>query len=126
MAISKTTKKWLVISAIIVGVLAGAWVIFKKLKSNKSNKEIADQAAAIESGLTFPIKKGNGYDNAIENDAVLLIQRWINYAGVSGMSIIAEDGKFGEETEYNLWFLTNVTEVDQEFFDQMKTELGIA
>lgn len=121
----KSTKKWIVIGTIVIGVLAGAWVIIKKLKSNKTDKEIADAVEATESGLVFPIKKGYGYDNEVENSAVMLIQRWINNNSYWDMEILAEDGKFGQSTEFNLGYLTNVTEVDKEFFDEMKADLQI-
>ena len=123
----KSTKKWLVIGAIVIGALAGAWVIIKKLKSNKTDQEIADAAEATESGVIFPIQKGAGYSSEPERNAVLLIQRWLNlYINSWYGQPIAEDGKFGKSTESALQEITSVTEVNESLYNEMKTELSIA
>jgi len=126
MALSKKTKTVLIVGGITLAVLMISWMIFKKVKSGKTNKQIATQAAATESCLTFPIAKGAGYTKTCESAAVLLIQRWINNNSDWSMPVIDEDGKFGSETEDSLYYITNVKVVDETFYRQIQAELAVA
>jgi hypothetical protein len=128
--------KKIVVAGSIIGALAivtAAFVIRsrrrkleKKILSGSS--DVLVPAETTVSSVIFPLKKGAGYGsgNTAENDAVKVVQRYINAKtaeGLSGALILVEDGDFGPLTESALYKLAGVREVSYSFYKEMREYL---
>ncbi len=69
--------------------------------------------------VTFPIRKGAGFNGGCENEHVRNIQKWINVNIKVPYRPLVADGKFGSETELTLNAITGKKEVSESDYKKM-------
>lgn len=132
----KSNVKNIFIASSLIGamVIAGI-VIFISRKKRKDlekkisegNTDVIDASKDTDSSVVFPIKKGMGYNSVPENNAVRVVQRYLNMRiaenSYIGYSILEEDGKFGVKTEEALYKISGVLTVSYSLYQVMLKEL---
>lgn len=96
-----------------------------RIKNN--NVDVTEQSKQTDSQVVFPLQKGMGYDNVAENNAIRVVQRYLNAKiaenSYIGYSILSEDGKFGTKTEEALVKIAGVKTVGWSLYQVMLKEL---
>jgi hypothetical protein len=126
--------KKVVIATSIIGALAVVTTALilrsrrKKLEKKIENgsQDVIVPASETTTQVIFPLKKGSGYNNVAENNAVKVVQRYINAKGTVGTIVLFtldEDGMFGPQTESALYKLASVKEVSYSYYKEMSNYL---
>lgn len=104
-------KKIVIVSSIIgLAIATGTiiWIRSRKIKELKKklssgNTDILGVAKTTDYSVIFPLKYKSGYYDAAENNAVKVVQRYLNMKIAEnpsiGYDLLTEDGKFGPLTE---------------------------
>lgn len=119
-------------SVIAMGALLWALVMWGKRKKletviSTGSLDVIEPSASTTTSVLFPLKKGSGYKSAAENNAVKVVQRYLNskmlYNWWFGQSTLDEDGMFGPLTETALYKLAGTKEVTYSFYKEMENYL---
>jgi hypothetical protein len=128
--------KTVLIATSLIGamIIAGTAIIISRRKrkelENKiklGNTDVLDQAKETDSAVVFPLQKGAGYSSIPENNAVKLVQRYLNMkikeTSYIGLGLLDEDGKFGSVTQTALFRIAGVSTVSYSLYKNMQTAL---
>jgi len=118
----KKTKRAIFIGIGTLGALGLAWLLMKGRKGNPQELP-TPPTPTDESCIIWPLKRGSGYVKTCEKPAVKVVQMWLNNQDWVYQTWV--DGMFGPDTEELLYYSTAQRQVDQAWYNEMKTELGI-
>ncbi len=128
-------KKILIATSLIGAmIIAGTAIVISRRKRKElerklllGNTDVLDQAKETDSAVVFPLQKGAGYSSTPENNAVKLVQRYLNMkikeTSYIGLSLLDEDGKFGGMTQAALFRIAGVSSVSYSLYKTMQTAL---
>lgn len=128
-------KKKIIITASIIGTAIVLTTIYfsrrkrKKLEDKiaKGNTDVINASKSTDSSVIFPLKRGSGYSDIAENNAVVVAQRWLNVKiaenSYIGYALLDEDGLFGLKTENALRRISGTSTVSYSFYKQMLLDL---
>jgi hypothetical protein len=129
------SKKILIATSLIGAmIIAGTAIVISRRKRKDlerklllGNTDVIDQAKETDSAVVFPLQNGAGYSNTPENNAVKLVQRYLNMkikeTSYIGLSLLDEDGKFGSQTQSALFRIAGVSTVSYSLYKTMQTAL---
>lgn len=128
--------KNILIATSLIGamIIAGTAIIISRRKRKElerkiqlGNTDVLDTAKETDSAVVFPLQKGAGFNNIPENNAVKLVQRYLNMKikenSYIGLSLLDEDGKFGSVTQTALIRIAGVNSVSYSLYKTMQIEL---
>jgi len=129
------SKKILIATSLIGAlIIAGTAIIISRRKRKElerkidlGNTDVLDQAKETDSAVVFPLQNGAGYSSTPENNAVKLVQRYLNMkikeTSYIGLGLLNEDGKFGSVTQTALFRIAGVSSVSYSLYKNMQTAL---
>jgi len=131
---AKTKKILLVGSALLaVGLLVSVLILRGKRKKLEAeikagSADIVKPSSSTTTSALFPLKNGSGLKNTSENNAVKVVQRYLNAKILEdwyfGVTFLEEDGMFGPLTEAALYKLSGTKEVTFGFYKEMENYLA--